>query len=342
LPQFCRTILPSQDASEWAKMRFGIPGGGARNSAVPASLDVPELVRQRAASNGSAGQRWLDDLPELVASLAEQWDLVLGESFRGGTASFVAAATDQSGRACVLKIAMPLDMDERDSFHRSVLVHQLAGGRGCALLYEYDDSAPAMLLERLGRNLAELDLPLSQVLETIATTLRTFWRPVGDVGGLPTAVDKARWLADYIATSWGELGRPCGHQVVDRALAYCDERAGAFDPSQAILVHGDAHGWNTVEAGAGTFKFVDPEGLRSEAAHDLGVPMREYNAPLLEGDTQRLVWKRAEMLAELCDVDADAVWQWGFIERVSTGLANVRDFEGGDGAVFLEVATRCL
>ena len=139
-----------------------------------APLDVPELVRQRANSNGSAGQRWLDELPELVASLADRWDLVLGETFRGGTASFVASATDQSGRDCVLKVAMPLDMDDIDSFHRSVLVHQLAAGRGCALLYAYDGSAPAMLLERLGRNLAELDLPLSQVLETITATLRTF------------------------------------------------------------------------------------------------------------------------------------------------------------------------
>jgi len=36
------------------------------------------------------------------------------------------------------------------------------------------------------------------------------------------------------------------------------------------------------------------------------------------------------------------VWQWGFIERVSTGLANMRDFEGDEGVAFLEVAARCL
>jgi streptomycin 6-kinase len=309
---------------------------------VPASLDVPELVRQRATSNGSAGQRWLDDLPELVVSLADRWGLVLGESLRGGTASFVAAATDHSGRACVLKVAMPLDMDERESFHRSVLVHELAQGRGCARLYASDDSAPAMLLERLGANLADLEMRLPDLLTTIAVTLCTFWRTVDDDCALPTGVDKARWLADYIETSWDELGRPCSRKIVDRALAYCDERATAFDPRQAILVHGDAHGWNTVDAGGGTFKFVDPEGVLSEAAHDLAVPMREYNRPLLEGDTKRLVWERAEMLAGLCELDPVAVWEWGFIERVSTGLANIREFEGGEGALFLEVATRCL
>jgi hypothetical protein len=35
------------------------------------------------------------------------------------------------------------------------------------------------------------------------------------------------------------------------------------------------------------------------------------------------------------------VWEWGFIERVSTGLANLRDFDDGDGSMFLEVARRC-
>ena len=137
-------------------------------------------------------------------------------------------------------------------------------------------------------------------------------------------------------------GRPCPREVVDRAVTYCDERAAAFEPSQAVLVHGDAHGWNTLEAGDDTFKFVDPEGLRSEPAHDLGVPLREYNLPLLAGDTPRLVRDRAELLASLCDVDPAPVWQWGFIERVSTGLANVREFRGDEGLAFLEVATRCL
>jgi hypothetical protein len=77
--------------------------------------------------------------------------------YAGGTAGCVVAATDGSGRECVLKIAMPLDEEEREAFTRSVGVHRIADGRGCAELYDYvDDSpAPAMLLERLGPNLHE-------------------------------------------------------------------------------------------------------------------------------------------------------------------------------------------
>lgn len=163
-------------------------------------LDVPDLVRQRAMSNGVAGERWLQRLPEVVAALAERWSLEVGSSFSGGTASYVAAATNSSGRACVLKVAMLLDIDDADAFARSVLVHQLAGGHGCAELIDQDPLVSAMLLERLGPNLGELGMPLPRVLATIATTLRSLWRPIDDGAGLPTGADKATWLARSIVT----------------------------------------------------------------------------------------------------------------------------------------------
>ena len=307
-----------------------------------APLEIPELVRQRAMLNGPAGRQWLDDLPSLVDTLAGRWGLEIGSSFRGGTAAFVVGATDESGRACVVKVAMPPEIDPIESFRRSVLVHQLAAGRGCVALLRHDESIPAMLLERLGPNLDDLGMDVPKILETVIATLRSFWRPVDRDDGLLSGTEKAAWLADFIRTSWDDLGHPCGRDVVDRSVAYCDDRAAAFDPSKAVLVHGDAHGWNTLDAGMGTFKFVDPEGLLSEPAHDLAVPMREYNRPLLAGDTARLVRERAELLASWCDLDPEPVWQWGFIERVSTGLANLRDFHGDEGMEFLEVAARCL
>jgi streptomycin 6-kinase len=305
------------------------------------SLDIPELVLQRASAN-AAGVRWLADLPLVVAELSDRWGLVLGKAFAAGTAGYVVAAVDSSGTHCVLKIAMPLDMDEHDTFVRSVRAHELAGGRGCAVMLAHDASAPAMLLERLGPNLAELGMSVPEIMEAIAATLQAFWRPLAHSAGLRTGAEQAHWLSSYIASTWEELGRPCERAVIDRALTFCDRRASAFDPSRAVLVHGDAHGWNTLDAGGGTYKFVDVEGLWSEREHDLGVAMREYNEPLIRRDTRRRLRDRAEFLSRRCAVDPQVVWEWGFIERVSTGLANVRDFDGDEGAVFLEVARRCL
>ena len=141
---------------------------------------------------------------------------------------------------------MALDAGDLDLFRRSVLVHELAAGQGCAELLRSDAGTSAMLLERLGPNLHDLAVPVPAVLEAVVTTLRSFWRPVADDCDLPTGADQAEWLAGHISTTWEDLGRPCAQEVIDRALLYCEERASAFDPTDTVLVHGDAHGWNTL------------------------------------------------------------------------------------------------
>jgi streptomycin 6-kinase len=303
---------------------------------------VSELARQRAESSGAGGRRWLAEIPDVVATLVDRWELSLGRSFDGGTAAYVVAAIDSTGRECALKVAMLLDDEDRVAFDRSVLVHGLADGRGCAELFAHDDDPPAMLLERLGPNLHDLGLDVPDVLDGVADTLCAFWRPVAADVALPSGAEKAEWLSRFIVATWEALDRPIDQNVIDRAVALCDARAAAFDPDRTILVHGDAHGWNTVAVGDGTYKFVDPEGVRSSREHDLAVPMREYNEPLLVGDTAALVRERAEHLAVRCEVDPDAVWEWGFIERVSTGLVAQQHFTDDSGLPFLEVARRCL
>lgn len=308
--------------------------------------ELPALVLARARSSGDAGQRWLDDLPHVVDAMVERWGLTLGSVHEGGTASYVVDAVDRSGRSCVLKVPMVLDEDDQTAFAHSVIAHRLAAGQGCAELFADDPHAPALLVERLGPNLHDpaVARSLDDVLEAVAVTLQRFWRPVPDDVDLPTGASKAAWLARFISTSWDQLDRPCERAVIDRAVELCASRARAYDPSASVLVHGDAHGWNllSVPGAEGEYKFVDPEGVRSEPPHDLAVPMREYNEPLLAGDTPALVRARAEQLAAWCDVDPDSVWEWGFIERVSTGLAALGDLGSDEGRAFLEVARRCL
>ena len=64
------------------------------------------------------------------------------------------------------------------------------------------DDQPPVLLERLGPNLNELGLPVDDVLQVVATTLRSFWRPVDRQVSLPTGAEKAAWLAALIVATW--------------------------------------------------------------------------------------------------------------------------------------------
>jgi streptomycin 6-kinase len=92
-----------------------------------------------------------------------------------------------------------------------------------------------------------------------------------------------------------------------------------------VLVHGDAHPANALlrlgrPGLPPQLKFVDPDGLFCEPAYDLGISMREWSEELLAGDALALGKVRCALLHDLTGVDETAIWQWGFIERVSTGL----------------------
>lgn len=278
-------------------------------------IDVPEEVRLRAEASGEATRRWLADLPDLVSEFERAWDLsVAREALPGGSASYLARATQADGPPAILKLTMP-----GEDMAGEILVLQRADGRGYGRLFRHDASRSALLMEPLGPSVGSLGLAADQQMRIICATLAKAWVPANEAPGLMTGAEKAKWLADFIAATWEELDRPCSEAAVAQALAYAEARAAAFDPERCVIVHGDAHAGNTLQAGA-SYKFVDPDGLLAEPACDLAVPMREWSGELLAGDPLDLGRARCAMLADLTGVDPQAIWEWGVMERVSTGL----------------------
>jgi hypothetical protein len=70
----------------------------------------------------------------------------------------------------------------------------------------------------------------------------------------------------------------------------------------------------------GRAKLVDPDGLLAEPEYDLGILMREDPLELLAGDPM----DRARWLAAGTGLDADPIWEWGVVERVSTELLGLQ------------------
>jgi streptomycin 6-kinase len=270
---------------------------------------VPAVVRRKALAVGAA--QWLDELPALVASLEREWSLAVGRPLDDATEAFVAEAMLDDGTRAVLKLLVPRAGDDA---RNEITVLHLTNGEGSARLLRHDAARGALLLERLGRSLKELGLPIGQRHEILCSTAARIWRPAPDCG-LPTGAEKGRWLADFITRTWEDLDRPCSQQAVDHALECAEHRIDAHDDERAMLVHGDVHQWNALEAG-GAFKLVDPDGLLAEAEYDMGILMREDPRELLHGDPE----ERARWLAARTGLDAAAIWEWGVVERVSTGL----------------------
>lgn len=273
------------------------------------AVGVSAVVRNKALAAGAA--HWLDQLPGMVADLELEWGLVVGRSFGDATEAFVAEATLAGGTGVVLKLLVPRAIGAPE---HEITALRLADGRGCVRLLRSDASRAALLLERLGRSLHELALPTARRLEILCATAARVWRPALGCG-LPSGADKGRWLIDHITMKWEALDHPCSEQSVDDAISCAERRIASHDDERAVLVHGDVHQWNALEADD-SFKLVDPDGLLAEPEYDLGILMREDPLELLDGDPG----DRARWLAARTGLDAAAIWEWGVVERVSTGL----------------------
>jgi len=77
-----------------------------------------------------------------------------------------------------------------------------------------------------------------------------------------------RWLSDFITATWLELDRPCSERAVEHALACAARRVAAHDDERAVLVHGDVHQWNVLEAGADVKLGFKPAGREMLATAD--------------------------------------------------------------------------
>lgn len=275
------------------------------------NLEVPQLVRNKAVSIGATA--WLEALPGVVGDLQREWDITVGGAFTDGTEAFVAEVTCADGSPAVLKLMLPRP-DRTEVAEIAVL--RLTAGEGCVELRRADEERGALLLERLGPSMADLQLPYEERIEILCTTAERVWRPVPPEVVLPTGAQKAAWLADFIERTNAQLGGPFSRTAIRHALTCAERRAEAYDETRARLVHGDVHQWNALQASDGSFKLVDPDGLRCEPEYDLGILMREDPEELMAGDP----YDRARVLADRTGLDAQTIWEWGVVERVSTAL----------------------
>ena len=294
-------------------------------------IDIPEVVRRQAVAVGA--DDWLANLGDVVAELATSWNFTIGTTFPNATEAYVAEAFREDGEPLVLKIHISREGGYAES---EITTLKLANGDGCALLVDHDVTLGALLLERLGPSLHDLALPIDRRHEILCGVAERMWRPAPDCG-LPNGRLKARAQMESIRSLWEELDHPCSERAVDYALECGERRSAAHDDERAVLIHGDIHQWNTLQAKVG-FRLVDPDGGVAEAEFDLGVLMREDPVELIEDNPK----DRARFLAARCGLDIEAIWEWGAVQRVWDGLLCCKDDLQPFGRQMLDAAEVCV
>src|SRR5262249_56235086 len=118
--------------------------------------------------------------------------------------AYGAAAVTADGEEVALKIPIP----GIEKANRELRTLRAANGRGYVRLLQHDAASGAMLLERLGPQLAQLERPVEKQIEIICSTLRQAWMPLPSGLGVTSGAGKASGLASYIASVWAKLGKP--------------------------------------------------------------------------------------------------------------------------------------
>lgn len=317
---------------------------------------VQHALRSHLAALGPNGQRWLAALPGVLERVTALWGFEPGQPISAGPWSVVLDGT-RDGEGIVAKIAVPgAQLDQQARILRA------ADGRGYGRLLEADLDLGVLLLERLGTSLddelvaavghvpAQL-VPadrLAAISAPMVDTLKRAWELPLDLAPVVTPETcKAAQLGHLIRElSWRHDVREHA-AAIDRALLYVGQRQELSDPARHVICHGDPHPGNLLAAdrpGAETgYVWVDPDGFRCEPEYDLGVVVRDANRLVLAWDDPVVTLRQwCAEIAAMAGADAEAVWQWAFIERVSSGLYLIDHHRPDEGRPFLEAASHLM
>lgn len=298
---------------------------------------IPPFVISRAKSAGAVGEAWLANLDNMISELEKEWHISVGEALSGGTHALVAHADGENGEKYVLKIDMPENLG--GEFLQEIAALKMVDGEGYAKLYAYDLKRKVCLLERLGKPINQLEYSVNEQLQIICGALQKVWK--FSVENVELVIGDTTWFKEFIEEAYERLDHSCSHKVIEQALSYLKSRAESEEPDEFVMLHGDAHGGNTLETLSGNgYKLIAPDGIFYEKAYDLGVLMREWreeyhNNPIQKGK------ERCKYLSELTGVEERAIFEWGFIQCVSTGMV-FWDVNQSIGKELLDIAEAWL
>ncbi|MFE3541529.1 aminoglycoside phosphotransferase family protein [Nocardia sp. NPDC059177] len=227
---------------------------------------------------GVAGERWIEELPEVVAGLARRWGLrEFSAPFAGGTHAYVAAAWRADGTAAVLKVPM---VDEENLAEATAL--HAYDGDGAVRLLDFDRASGALLLEwaRPGTELltqpgfpsleghpenaekVALACALYRRLRRPATTVPEGYPP------LPAATDLVTGLRKRLDDTNPQLAELISAPLRELVEHWCTELATPDGP--LLIVNRDTHLGNILAAEREPWLLIDPKPCLGEAAFDAG------------------------------------------------------------------------
>jgi streptomycin 6-kinase len=220
-------------------------------------MNVPlptAFIERMTSTYGSAGAEWCAALPNHLARLALQWDLVLGDPFPL-TMNYVCRATHRTHRTpLVLKTGFPAE-----EFAAELAMYDQYRGRTGVQCIEIDHAQYAVVLEHVnpGTRLDEAGMSSQEQAQVIAALIRQSVFPHDrgvDIPSIDTIVDDVRPHARVICAQRPEL---FSIEHIERA---CNIMTTSSPRTTWYPLHGDLHAGNVLMHDR-RYVQIDPQGL---------------------------------------------------------------------------------
>ena len=266
------------------------------------------------------GREWLARLPGVLAECEKQWQVTIGEPFPNLSFHYVAPATKADGTPVVVKAYLPTVEFEHET---GALLH--FAGRGAVRILERDTANQVALLERIMPGTPLTTMEDDERATVIAgQVMKALWRPAPPNSTFPTVEKWTKGLGrlrEHYDSGYG----PFPPVLVDRATALFTELlASAAEP---VLLHGDLHHDNILDAGNSVWLAIDPKGITGEPAFETYALLHNPMPQLLERpEPGRVLARRVTILSEVLGIERERIRDWGFVMSVLSAWWGVEDF----------------
>jgi streptomycin 6-kinase len=295
------------------------------------SYFIPDAFRQTMREGyGASGERWIDQLPGLLAEMEQRWNMRIGPPF-DLSYNYVAPVTLADGSEAVLKAGHP-----NPELTSEMVALQEYAGRGIAALLKADLDQGVLLLERLrpGEPLASLEDDEAATRIT-AQVMRQLWvpAPADPQNRLRSAAGWARGL-ERLRREFGGGTGPSPARLVEQAEQLFANLLASSGPP--MLLHGDLHHWNIVSATRQPWLALDPKGLVGEAEYEVGALTRNrwpQNASL--ADLQHQAERRLAVFSEELGFDRQRMLAWCMAQALLSAWWSYEDHHRVEASMIL-------
>ncbi len=285
----------------------------------------PDFVQNIRRSFPLDGESWLNNLPDLLAEVAQRWELKLGKPFLLSY-NYVCAAKRSDGTHAVLKVGVP-----NRELKSEINTLGIYNGQGACRILEADADKGMLLLERLhpGTMLATLNDD-DRATEIAADVMKKIHRPAPQHEGF---LSLRGWFDELkkLRPGFGGKTGPFPEKSFETAEELiCDLFA---ENRPQVLLHGDFHHFNILSSERG-WLVIDPKGVDGPAEYEVGpLLINPYNVIPEEQEAIRRTQRRIAILSERTGFDRQRLRAWAICHSVLSSFWDMaEDGSGGETA----------